>query len=103
MITIDHFCFGNLDLEYISIDNIFVGVGMWGSGTTIFTIGILNSKDTTLIVCLMNLAMFLDAGISNGYLINHIELSPNFCGTLTGITGSFAYCGSVLGILTTGS
>lgn len=47
-------------------------------------------------ISLLAVAMALNAGTYSGYLCNHLDLSPNFAGTLMGITNGFSNLTSIL-------
>ena len=68
----------------------------------LFVLGISNMKNTTTAIIMFMVTIALNSGIYNGFLTNHIDISPNFCGTLMGITNSLASVTSVLGPLTVG-
>lgn len=61
------------------------------------------TTNTTLAVLLLTIAVGLNAGAGVGYLVNHIDLSPNFAGTLMGITNSIANILSLLAPLVAGA
>lgn len=56
----------------------------------------------TMTVFLLTCAVAINAFTSVGYLINHMDLSPNFAGTLMGFTNTIANTMSILGPITVG-
>ena len=50
------------------------------------------------VVSLLVVGMFLNGSIASGHFANHMDLSPNFAGTLLGISNTFS--GGLVGILT---
>ena len=62
----------------------------------------LKSRDVAAVVSLMTATVALNSGAMIGFLSNHVDLSPNFCGTLMGITNSVACVGAILGPLSVG-
>ena len=58
--------------------------------------------EATIAVFLLTIAIGLNAGTFCGYLLNHLDLSPNFSGTLMGITNSLSNVMSILGPLAVG-
>lgn len=77
-------------------------LALWGGALSLFILGVMTSKDVKLIIFLLIVTVALGSGIYTGFLTNHIDLSPNFCGTLMGITNSLANITSILGPLCVG-
>ncbi|CAL4122351.1 unnamed protein product [Meganyctiphanes norvegica] len=46
--------------------------------------------DSTLVITLLTLAVGINGGIYSGYMLSHLDLAPNFAGTLMGITNTVA-------------
>lgn len=61
------------------------------------------TTNNTLAVILLAVAVGLNAGTNVGFLVNHIDLSPNFAGTLMAITNSIANVLSILPPLVAGA
>ncbi|XP_063843132.1 putative inorganic phosphate cotransporter [Scylla paramamosain] len=59
--------------------------------------------DRTSTIALFTLATTLQGGIYTGFLINHIDIAPNFAGTLFGITNALGTIPSWVGPITTGA
>lgn len=59
--------------------------------------------DRTTTVALFFVAVTLQGGIYTGFMVNHIDIAPNFAGTLFGITNAFATIPSWVGPMTTGA
>lgn len=53
-------------------------------------------------VLLLTLAVGINAATYVGYMVNHMDLAPNFAGSLMGLTNSIANIMSILGPLTVG-
>lgn len=49
-----------------------------------------SGNDRTLVTVLMTVAITAIGGMFSGYLSNHIDIAPNFAGTLIAITNTFA-------------
>lgn len=47
-------------------------------------------------VALLTVAVALESGTLAGYLVNHVDLSPNFGGAMIGVTNSIA---NIMGII----
>ncbi|KAK7579663.1 hypothetical protein V9T40_000292 [Parthenolecanium corni] len=74
-------------------------IAEFGPALSLCLLAILHTADLTLITCLLVTTLTLNSGVLTGFLTNHVELSPNFCGTLMGITNSLANITSILGPL----
>ena len=81
---------------------IFIDIGAWGSSLILFTIGITNTRDTTITVPLFILMMGLNSAVYTGSFTSYMDLSTNFCGTLMGLSSTIGAFGSIFGTLTTG-
>lgn len=53
-------------------------------------------------IILLTIAVGLNGTTYVGYMVNHMDLSPNFAGSLMGLTNSIANMMSILGPLTVG-
>ncbi|XP_065202241.1 putative inorganic phosphate cotransporter isoform X2 [Planococcus citri] len=89
-------------LPKTTLRKIFNTVAFWGCGLALFILALMNTTDATTAVFLLTLAVALDGAIFSGFITNHVDLSPNFCGTLMGITNSLANITSILGPLFVG-
>ncbi|KAG0712044.1 putative inorganic phosphate cotransporter [Chionoecetes opilio] len=54
-------------------------------------------------IALFFVAVTFQGGIYTGFMVNHIDIAPNFAGTLFGITNAFATIPSWVGPMTTGA
>lgn len=80
-----------INAGYLSVSiarKLFNSIGHWGPMLAL--IALAYATDEVLAIFLLTVAVGLSAGTSVGYLVNHIDLSPNFAGTLMGITNSIA-------------
>lgn len=60
-------------------------------GTAICLMGVVWAKcDSTLSVILFTVAMGLNGLTFSGFLITHVDMAPDYAGTLMGITNSIA-------------
>lgn len=64
-------------------------VAHWGPAVALACMSIVPT-DNTWAVVILTVAVGLNAGSLCGYQINHIDLSPNFAGTMMSITNCFA-------------
>lgn len=91
--------------RYITIGTgrkLFNSIGLWLPALAMIALGYVDRKDTTLAVFMLTLAVGLNSGGYVGYLINHMDLSPNFAGTLMGLTNGISNIMSLLGPLLVG-
>lgn len=89
---------------YISVSiarKLFNSIGHWIPMITL--IGLAYTTNTILAVFLLTIAVGFSAGTNVGFLINHIDLSPNFSGTLMAITNSISNILSVFAPIVAGS
>ncbi|XP_050534001.1 putative inorganic phosphate cotransporter isoform X2 [Daktulosphaira vitifoliae] len=73
----------------------------WGGALALFSLYFLNTSVVGAIV-LLTTALTLNSGVLTGFLSNHLDLAPNFAGTLMGITNSLANITSIMGPLIVG-
>ena len=67
----------------------------FGPACTLCLLAALSTDDLTLVTSLLVLTVALNSGVFTGFLTSHVDLSPNFCGTLMGITNTLANVASV--------
>lgn len=77
-------------------------LALWGCSIVLIILAITSPDSPYTVIFLLCLTMTLVGGVYAGFLTNHIDLSPNFCGTLMGITNSLSSTTSILGPLTVG-
>lgn len=80
---------------------IWNSIAHWGGALALFSLYLF---DTNVIgaIFLLTVALGLNSGVYTGFLTNHMDLAPNFAGTLMGITMSLANIASILGPLLVG-
>jgi len=76
--------------------------GFWGPAIALACLGYIDKEDVAIAVTLLVLAVGLNAGVYLGFQVNHIDLSPNFAGTMMGITNGLANILSIIGPLVVG-
>ncbi|XP_073846868.1 putative inorganic phosphate cotransporter [Musca autumnalis] len=82
---------------------LFNTLGMWIPMTALIGLGyITTGESTALAIALLTLAVGSNAATYLGFQVNHIDLSPNFAGTLMGITNCAANIMSIIAPLTVG-
>jgi len=70
--------------------------GLWGPGLALLGLNFINTEDSTAAVALLTVAVGLNAAISVGFMVNHIDLSPNYAGIMMGITSCIANIMSII-------
>lgn len=60
-------------------------------------------KDPTHAIVILTIAVGMNGCTYVGYICNHMDLSPNFAGSLMGLTNSIANIMSILGPITVGA
>lgn len=71
-------------------------VGMWGPALALVTLCLVNTEGKTIPVVLLVLAVGLKAGTASGYIVNPIDLSPNYAGAIYSVTTCFGTVTSIL-------
>ncbi|XP_063825999.1 putative inorganic phosphate cotransporter [Ostrinia nubilalis] len=80
---------------------IFNTVGFFGPGFALIGLSY-SPADVAIAVILLTLVMSLNAGHFTGFLLGHIDMAPNFAGTMNGITNGFANVLSIFAPLAAG-
>ncbi|XP_050443632.1 putative inorganic phosphate cotransporter isoform X2 [Adelges cooleyi] len=76
-------------------------VAHWGGALALFSLYMFDTS-TVEVLFLLTAALTLNSGVYSGFLANHLDLAPNFAGTLMGITNSLANVTSIMGPLLVG-
>lgn len=79
---------------------IFNTIGQWGPGIALIALGY--TTDATLAIVLLTITVGINSATYLGFQMNHIDLSPNFAGTLMGITNCAANVMSIIAPLVVG-
>ncbi|XP_073981774.1 putative inorganic phosphate cotransporter isoform X1 [Rhodnius prolixus] len=69
-------------------------IAHWGGGTALVIMGY--TSDVTVAICMYTLSVVLLLFMFMGHNINHLDICPNFAGTLMGITNGLANIASML-------
>lgn len=80
----------------------FNTIGHWIPMISLIALGYVTKEHATLAVVLLTLTVGISAATYLGFQVNHIDLSPNYAGTLMGITNGAANVMSALAPLTIG-
>lgn len=79
---------------------LFNSIGHWIPAMTLVILPYMTEPKSAIF--LLTIAVGLNGSTYVGYMVNHMDLSPNFAGSLMGLTNSLANIMSVLGPLTVG-
>ncbi|XP_031786387.1 putative inorganic phosphate cotransporter [Nasonia vitripennis] len=71
-------------------------IGLWVPALMMVVLCVVKTENKAALVMILVLAVGFNAGITSGFQINHIDLSPSFAGTLISITNC---TGTFFGIL----
>ncbi|XP_039482453.1 putative inorganic phosphate cotransporter isoform X1 [Drosophila santomea] len=82
---------------------LFNSIGQWGPMACLIGLGYMTAEEKTWAILLLTLAVGINAGCVCGYLINHIDLSPNFAGPMMGVTNGIAGVTSIIAPLVVGA
>ncbi|KAL3272616.1 hypothetical protein HHI36_014083 [Cryptolaemus montrouzieri] len=74
-------------------------IGLFLPAIFLIGLGFVPEHHNNLAVLLLILAVSTNAGVLVGFNVNHIDISPNFAGTLMGITNCAANIASIIGPL----
>lgn len=94
-----------MNRKYVSVGTgrkLFNTIGHWLPAASLVGLGYMTKEQSTLAVALLTISVGFNSSVYVGYLINHIDLSPNFAGTLMGLTNCASNIMSLLGPLFAG-
>ncbi|XP_021195146.2 putative inorganic phosphate cotransporter [Helicoverpa armigera] len=77
-------------------------IGEYGPALALIGLSYVPAGNVTMAVALLTLVVGLNAGHMTGYLLVHIDMAPNFAGTMMGITNFFANIVSIIAPLVAG-
>lgn len=81
---------------------LFNSIGHWIPMISLVALGYVTKEHSTLAVVLLTLTVGISAATYLGFQVNHIDLSPNYAGTLMGITNGAANVMSAMAPLAVG-
>jgi len=64
--------------------------GMLGAGVFLIGLSYLDCTQTALAVVLLVLAVSMSGFVYSGYFVNHMDIAPQYAGTLMGISNGLA-------------
>ncbi|KAH1021978.1 hypothetical protein HUJ04_011458 [Dendroctonus ponderosae] len=71
-------------------------LGLLTSGLALIALGLTKADQVAQAVALLVLAVGSHAACMSGWSVNHIDLSPNFAGTIMGLTNGFAHISAII-------
>lgn len=92
-----------INRDYITVSTgrkLFNSFGHWVPAITLIALPFM--RGSTEAVTLLTIGIGFNGFTYCGYILNHMDLSPNFAGTLMGLTNTLANIMSILGPLTVG-
>lgn len=94
-----------INRRYVTVGNarkIFNTIGHWLPAICFIGLGFVTKENSSMAIAMLILAVGLNSAATAGYLVNHMDLSPNFAGTLMGITNTLANTISIIAPLSVG-
>lgn len=92
-----------INRQYISVSTgrkLFNSIGHWVPALTLIVLPFM--RGSTEAVVMLTIGIGFNGFTYCGYILNHMDLSPNFAGSLMGLTNTLANIMSILGPLTVG-
>lgn len=96
--------------DYISTNNLMSrtnqrkmwnSLAHWGGALALMPLYLFDTSVTEAVI-LLTATIAVNSGVYTGFFTNHLDLAPNFAGTLLGITNSVASVTAILGPLLVG-
>ncbi|XP_023295724.2 putative inorganic phosphate cotransporter isoform X1 [Lucilia cuprina] len=82
---------------------LFNSIGQWVPMVCLIALGYMTEDEKTLAIVLLTIGVGFNAGSFCGYLVNHMDLSPNFAGPMMGITNCISNLCSICAPLVVGA
>lgn len=76
-------------LRTVTVRKLCQGIGHIGSALALIGASY-SGCDRVLTVTLLTVAVGMNGAIYGGYVVNHVDIAPNYAGILMGITNTFA-------------
>lgn len=90
--------------EYVTVTmarRLYNTIAMWCPALCLILLSSITNNIYSAVV-LLSIGVGLNAGINSGYLMNHVDISPNFAGPIMGVCHSTGNILSVVGPIFTG-
>lgn len=82
---------------------VFNSIGQWVPMGCLIGLGYMTANEKTEAIVLLVFAVGINAACFCGYLVNHMDLSPNFAGPMMGVTNGLAGITSIIAPLVVGA
>jgi|SRR6218665_293931 len=69
---------------------LFSHLGLLGAGIFLIGLSFLDCSQTVLAVGLLTLAVTISGCVYSGYFVNHMDIAPQYAGTLMGISNGIS-------------
>jgi len=79
-------------LSTVVTRKLFNSIGLVGAGAFLIGLSYLDCTQTKLAVCLLTLAVTISGFVYSGYFVNHMDIAPQYAGTLMGISNGISAC-----------
>lgn len=87
-------------IKLVTSRKIFNTIAHWGPAVAMLSLSYLPSGNLTLAVVILTVTVGLNGAHYSGFMMSHIDLSPNFASTMMGFTNGVAAIFSILAPLT---
>ncbi|XP_058803314.1 putative inorganic phosphate cotransporter [Phymastichus coffea] len=78
-------------------------IGLWIPAVALIVLSVITTNKTSILVSILAVAVGFNSGITCGFQINHIDLSPNFAGVMMSLTNAVANIFSIFAPLICGA
>lgn len=99
---VSDYLINNNVLKVVTARKLFNTIGQWMPMCCLIGLSYMSAENRTMAIVLLTLGVGFNAASFCGYLVNHMDLSPNFAGTLMGISNGIANLLSVFAPLVVG-
>jgi len=79
-------------LSTVVTRKVFTSIGLLGAGAFLIGLSFLDCTQTSLAVCILTLAVTISGFVYSGYFVNHMDIAPQYAGTLMGISNGISAC-----------
>ncbi|XP_055836483.1 putative inorganic phosphate cotransporter [Episyrphus balteatus] len=95
-----------INRKYLSVTasrKMFNTIGQWVPMVCLIALGYMTSENKPIAITLLTIGVGLNSASIVGYMVNHMDLSPNFAGTMMGISNGLSNILSICGPLVVGA
>ncbi|XP_054740516.1 putative inorganic phosphate cotransporter [Anastrepha obliqua] len=89
-------------LSATTIRKLFNSIGQWVPMITLICLGYVTREQANMAVALLTFTVGISSTLHLGFQVNHIDLAPNFAGTLVSLTNCAANVSSIIAPLVVG-